>query len=100
MTYAPTEFEVTTSKALGMKHLQQKSNVLDNISCDLDPKVTQNVVQYPLHPVTYPATKFEVAMSNSLGGEDAFTRKDIIGSLTLTLRSRSNKMLPSALYIM
>ena len=40
-------------------------------------KVTQNVAQYPLHHVTYLATKFKVAMSNDLG-EDAFTRKYII----------------------
>ena len=28
-----------------------------------------NVAQYPLHHVTYPGTNFEVAMSNSLGGD-------------------------------
>ena len=61
-------------------------------------KVTQNVAQYPLHHVTYPATKFEVARSNHLGG-DTFTRKYIIWSLTLTSGSRSHKMLPSTLYI-
>ena len=65
---------------------------------DLGVKVTQNVAQYPLHHVTYPATKFEVARSNRLG--DTFTRKYIIRSLTLTLGSRSHKMLPSNLYIM
>ena len=32
----------------------------------------QYVAQYPLHNMTYPATKFEVAMSNRLGG-DTFT---------------------------
>ena len=37
-------------------------------------KVTQNVAHYPLHHVTYSDTKFEVATSNSLGG-DAFTSK-------------------------
>ena len=37
----------------------------------------QNVAQYPLNHVTYPATKFEVARSNRLGG-DTFTRKYII----------------------
>ena len=37
-------------------------------------KVTQNVAQYPLHHVNHPATKFEVAKSNRLGG-DTFTRK-------------------------
>ena len=31
--------------------------------------VTQNVAQYPLHHVTYAATKFEVATSNRLGGD-------------------------------
>ena len=36
-------------------------------------KVTENIAQYPLHHVTYAATKFEVAMSNGLG-RDAFTR--------------------------
>ena len=66
---------------------------------DLGVKVTQNVAQYPLHHVTYPATKFEVARSNRLGG-DTFTRKYIIWSLTLTLGSRSHKMLPSTLYLM
>ena len=66
---------------------------------DLAVKVTQNVAQYPLHHVTYPATKFEVARSNRLGG-DTSTRKNIIWSLTLTLGSRSHKMLPSTLYIM
>ena len=66
---------------------------------DLGVKVTQNVAQNPLHHVTYPATKFEVARSNRLGG-DTFTRKYIIWSLTLTLGSRSHKMLPSSLNIM
>ena len=33
---------------------------------DLGVKVTRNVAQYPLHHMTYPATKFEVATSNSL----------------------------------
>ena len=36
-------------------------------------KVTQNIVLYPLHRVTYACAKFEVATSNSLG-EDAITR--------------------------
>ena len=41
---------------------------------DLGVKVTQNFAQYPLHHVTYPATKFEVATSKGLGG-DAITSK-------------------------
>ena len=40
---------------------------------DLGVKVTRNVTQYPLHHVIYAPTKFEVAMSNSLG-EDTITR--------------------------
>ena len=44
---------------------------------DLRVKVTRNVAQYPLHHVTYPATKFEAATPNHLGG-DTFTRKYII----------------------
>ena len=51
-------------------HLQENA-VFD---LDFGVKVTQNVAQYPLHHVTYVAAKFEVATSNSLGG-DAFTRK-------------------------
>ena len=40
-------------------HLQENS-IFD---LDLGVKVTQNVAQYPLHHVTYSATKFESAMS-------------------------------------
>ena len=47
------------------------------MNLDLDVKVTQNVAQLPLHHVTYTPAKFEVAMSNELGG-NAFTRKYII----------------------
>ena len=72
-------------------HLQKKKN--QYLTFD------QNVAQYPLHDVTYSATKIEVATSNRLGG-DTFTRKCIIGPLTLTLGSRSHEMLPSTLYIM
>ena len=39
-------------------HLQE------NTSFDLGIKASQNVAQYPLHPVTYTAAKFEVAMAN------------------------------------
>ena len=50
----------------------------ENTLFDLDfgVKVIQDVAQYPLHHVTYSYTKFEVAISNSLGG-DAFTSKYI-----------------------
>ena len=51
-------------------HLQE--NTL--LTFDLGVKVIGNDVQYPLHHVTYLGTKFEVATSNSLGGE-TFTRK-------------------------
>ena len=46
-------------------HLQENS-IFD---LDLGVKVTQDVAQYPLHHVTYSATKFEVATSKRLGGE-------------------------------
>ena len=59
VTYAPTEFEVTTSKAVGGEAFTRNS-IFD---LDLGVKVTQNVVQYPLHHVTFSATKFEVATS-------------------------------------
>ena len=49
----------------------------ENSIFDLGVKDTQNVAQYPLHHVTFSATKFEVATSNHLGG-DTFTRKYII----------------------
>ena len=48
-------------------------HVQENTLFDLDPKVTQNVAQYPPHNVTYPGTKFVDATSNCLGG-DTFTR--------------------------
>ena len=44
-----------------------------HLTFDIGIKVTQNVVLYPLYHVAYSATKFEVAMSNDLGG-DTFTR--------------------------
>ena len=69
VTYAPTEFEVTKSKALGEAFT--RNSIFD---LDLGVKVTQNVAQYPLHHVNHPATKFEVARSNRLGG-DTFARK-------------------------
>ena len=95
VTYAPTEFEVTTSKALEGEAFTRNS-IFD---LDLGFKVTQDVAKYPLHHVNHPATKFEVVRSNRLGG-DTFTRKFNIWPLTLTLGSRSHKMLPSTLYIM
>ena len=62
------EFEVTTSKVLGEAFT--RNSIFDLV---LGVKVTQNIAQYPLHHVTHPATKFEVARSNRLG--DTFTRK-------------------------
>ena len=72
MTYAPTKFEGTTSKSLGEMHLQKK---IHHLTFDLyfGVKVTLNVAQFPLHHVTYSASKFAVATSNALGG-DTFTR--------------------------
>ena len=47
-------------------HLQE--NTLFDL--DLGVKATQNVAQYLLHHVTYSPTKFEVATSYGLGGEE------------------------------
>ena len=54
----------------------EELHLKENTLLDLGVKVTGNVVQYPLHHVTYSAAKFEVATSNIL--EDAFTRKYIM----------------------
>ena len=72
VTYAPTDFEITTSKALGREAFTKIQYLTFDL--DLGVKVTQNVAQYPLHHVTHPATKFEVARSYRLG-VDTFTRK-------------------------
>ena len=55
--------------------VKEKMHLQENSLFDLDlrVKVTQNVAQYPLHHVTYSATKFQVAASNCLGG-DTVTR--------------------------
>ena len=58
------------SKGLGGDAFTRKYIIFD---LDLGVKVTWNIVQYPLHHVTYLGTKFEVAISNGLGG-DTFTR--------------------------
>ena len=73
MTYAPAKFDVATFYG------EEKMHLKDNPLFDLDfgVKATRNVAQYPLHHVTYSATKFEVASSNGLG-EDIFTKKYIL----------------------
>ena len=50
---------------------------------------TWNIAQYLLHHMTYASAKFEVAMSNGLGG-NAFTR-----NIWFDQRSRSHEALPS-----
>ena len=60
-------------KSFRRKSIYKKIQYL-TFDLDLGVKVTQNVAQYPLHHVTYSATKFEVATSKGLGG-DTFTRK-------------------------
>ena len=55
-------------------HLQENS-IFD---LDLGSRSPKNVAQYPLHHVTYSATKCEVATSNGLGG-DTFTRNMMDG---------------------
>ena len=55
-------------------HLQENTFFDGDFDLDLKVKVTQNVVQCPLHHVTYAPTEFEVTTSKAIGGE-AFTRK-------------------------
>ena len=43
--------------------------------------MTQIVAQYPLHYVTYSATKFDIATSNGVGG-DTFTSNVMDGQTT------------------
>ena len=57
-------------------------------------KVTQNVAQF--YHVTYAPSKYEIAASNSLGG-DALQENAV---LTFDLESRPYEILPSTLYIM
>ena len=72
--------ETLPSTLFIMLHFQVKmfeddtSNIL---GADRLVKVKQNVAQYPLNHVIYSGTNFDVATSNSLGG-DALTRKYII----------------------
>ena len=91
VTYAPAKFDVA--------HPMVKEKIQENTLFDLDlgVKVTLNVAQYPQHHVTYAPAKFDIATYQGLG-KDAFTRKYIF-DLDL-LGSRSQEMLPSALYIM
>ena len=76
MTYTPAKFDIANPTVKEKMHLQE--NTLFDL--DLLVKVTCNVAQYPLHNVTYSATKFEVAMSYHLGG-DRFTRRERSGSV-------------------
>ena len=63
---------ITERLLMGCKESNQTNKIFD-----LNPGVTQNIAQCPLHHVTYAPAKFEVAMSNNLGG-DKFTRKCIL----------------------
>ena len=53
--------------------VKEEIHLQENTFLDLWDKVKRNAVQFPLHHVTYSALKFEVATSNSLGG-NTFTR--------------------------
>ena len=71
-----TSCDLQSLKLLYQK-VKEEMHIQENSIFDLGVKVAQNVAQYPLHLVTYSATKFEVATYNILGGE-TFTRKYII----------------------
>ena len=57
--------------------MHSQENTFLTAELDLGVKVTENVVQYPIHHVTYSGTTFEVSTSNNLGG-DAFTRRQYL----------------------
>ena len=59
---------------IGLEKMHLQESTLFDLY--LGVKVTQNVVQYPPHHMTYAPAKFEVATPDSL--EDVFTRKYII----------------------
>ena len=48
--------------------VKEEMHLQENILFDFRPLVTRNIAQYPIHHMTYLATKFEVATSNGLGG--------------------------------
>ena len=66
--YAPAKLLLLHPMVKEKMHLQENNYLTLTLV-----KVTQNVVQCPLHHVTYAPTEFEVTMSKGLGG-DAFTR--------------------------
>ena len=74
-TSVPAKFEVAMSNCLE-DVFTRKLHYL-TFGFDLAVKVTGAFGQYPYHHVTYAPAKFEVDLSNSLGG-DIFTRKYII----------------------
>ena len=60
MTYVAVKFKLLRLITKGGDAFTRKYNIWHL-------KVTRNVAQFPLHRVTYAATKFEVARSNGLG---------------------------------
>ena len=64
---------------------------------DLGVKVTQNVAQFPLHHVTYASAKFDVL--HPMVKEKMHLQENTLFDLNLG-GSRSQEMLPSAIYIM
>ena len=85
LTYAPTKFEVATSKGLERNAFTRKYIIW------LWVKVTRNVAQIPLTHVNYSATKFECATSNGLGGDIHLQET---GRMTDRLRYKINIPLP------
>ena len=49
----------------------------ENTLNDLDPKVTENVAQYPPHHMTYVPAKFKVATYNGLGRDTFYKKKTL-----------------------
>ena len=47
-----------------LRPMVKEMHYQENTLFDLDPKVTQNVAQYPRHHVTYAPAKFDIAISH------------------------------------
>ena len=73
-----TLYTMSPMQLQGLKLLCAMFFLQENTFFDLWVKVTRNVAQYPLHHVTYAATKFKVSTSNGLGGH-TFTKNVMNG---------------------
>ena len=78
LTKASAKFEDATSNCLHVGgDAFTRKYIISPLTLILGHGQTQKVAQYPLYHMTYATAKFEVAMSNGLGG-NAFTKNYFI----------------------